>query len=245
MMIFMHQQIRIYNIITKNCTKNEIGYELAHLFKGCREDCCNKYYHDLTLATPIMSDCDTTEGSISSITPYPTHTHIKNPSTMATNSRTLGANLPTAIAPSNGTTIPSPTISDHEGSIIVSALSLALIVVVVIIVIIIVTVVCILVCLIIRNHKSEQVSFEEQSNNIHLRTNFPIPPSSPPLHKHHSSCETGLHEESELEEHKALFEEVDACIIQQRQEEGLNGKRERERAWSMKCGGWGLSHMLL
>ena len=122
-MIFMHQQIRIYNIITTNCTKSEIGYELVHLFKGCRDECCDdsQYYHDPTLimkaktepsngttiATPI-SDCNTTEGSISSTTPYPTHTQIKNSSTMATNSRTLGANLPTAIAttePSNGTTI--------------------------------------------------------------------------------------------------------------------------------------------
>ena len=63
-----------------------------------------------TIATP-MSDCNTTEGSISSTTPYPTHTQIKN-SMMATNSITLGANLPTAIAttePSNGTTIVIPS----------------------------------------------------------------------------------------------------------------------------------------
>ena len=80
-MIFMHQQIRIYTIITTNCTKTEIGYELAHLFKGCRDECCDdsQYYHHPTLvmkattepsngttiATPTKSDCDTTEGSSS------------------------------------------------------------------------------------------------------------------------------------------------------------------------------------
>ena len=148
MTIFMHQQIRIYNIITINCTKSEIGYELAHLFKGCRDKCCDnsQYYHDPTsvmkattepsngtiIATPTISDCNTIEDSISSTTPYPTHTQIKNLSTAAINSSTLIktiANLPkynvtsTAIATtefSNGTNIATPTMSDHdttEGSI--------------------------------------------------------------------------------------------------------------------------------
>ena len=133
MTIFMHQQIRIYNIITINCTKSEIGYELAHLFKGCRDECCdcnkNRHCHDPPIAAPVMSDCDTIEDSISSITPYPTHTHI---STTPTNSSTLiktVANPPyynltsTAIAMtelSSGIITATPTMSDHdttEGSI--------------------------------------------------------------------------------------------------------------------------------
>ena len=86
----------------------------------------------IIIATPTMSDHNTTEGSISSTTPYPTHTRIKNLSIAATNSSTpikTVANLPycnmtsTAIATtelSNGTIIATPTMSDHdttEGSI--------------------------------------------------------------------------------------------------------------------------------
>ena len=117
-------------------------------------------------ATPTMSDHNTTEGSISSTIPYPTHTQIKN-STMATNSRT---NLPTAIAtsePSNGTTIATPTISDRdttEGSIMASAAALSLALIIFI---------CVLVCFVIRKRKSKQDSREEPSNNIPLRTNSP------------------------------------------------------------------------
>ena len=121
------------------------------------------------IATLTMSDRYTIEDSISSITPHPTHTQIKHSSTMATNSRTLGANLPTAKAttePSNGTTIAAPTMSDRhttEVTIMASALLLALII----------TFVCVLVCFIICNRKSRQVSCEKQPNNVSLRTNFP------------------------------------------------------------------------
>ena len=54
-----------------------------------------------------------------------------------------------------------------------------------------------------------------------------------------------MHEESELEEHEALFDYVEeaeyARIVRQRQEEGFildDGKGERERAWSMKYTIW-------
>ena len=50
------------------------------------------------------------------------------------------------------------------------------------------------------------------------------------------SRETGLHEETELEEHEALFdyigEEEYARIVQQRQEEGFILDDGEERAWS-------------
>ena len=103
MTIFMHQQIRIYNIITINCTKSEIGYELAHLFKGCRDECCvhdnSQYYHDPTLVMKATTDLEPSNGTTIDIYIY----------------------------------IATPRMSNHKGSIIASAALLSLITIIIII----------------------------------------------------------------------------------------------------------------
>lgn len=61
-------KIRIYTIITTNCTNPEIGDELVNLFKGCSDNCCSdrRYYHNpstepstgFATITPIITDCE-------------------------------------------------------------------------------------------------------------------------------------------------------------------------------------------